>query len=692
MNHRHWVILIVILVIFSCAVQVFLPYLSILRKNLSDNPSDIQFRFHQNFTLEETIDDSLPVALLLMEEISEEPIPMAQILTRGTLAALTKLDAGDMVECYALTRLAKLKSIFGSVGNNTPSNMSIVKSLLAFRYLPPSHAMGKEPFELTLEYGPQRTGLLMNHEAMPILNDIEGEEKFVSWENEGKVYYNQEIVSTGYITAHYIAPTTGAVLSKILSLAVEYPSIYPRYQPFEVSNMGKLVIRSSNSDDFVWHMFDYLARMNVDIQPVLVPQRMKLRLYVDDVQKATGIEAGMEAAEFLEGLYGCTNQIQRGTFGVEGEKRERKEIEEREREETEERQRKETEFKEDEDEENEGRQEKELVGNKALFILNSTQPNEDSNSNNNTTGGFLDTNLITDDAYHDENSENDTSSSPTTPSPSTPLPSTHPTIYTPPPSTHPTIYTSSFPTPIPIDNIATSALLSGDGSQMISTLTPCLTNRTHAYLFVDGSMYFKLNMTPPYWEALIISQELPRPVPSSSGNGGFIDWMLALGIISGLLFGIAVLLNRIGVVKNEKVEFWKKKGFPLKDLQVGRGMPHPFGEDAIPFSMGGKRHDSNHQTTCPPNQRKPSNTIELIETPMAPEVFNKSTSFDQTASDRPALQSPYPLASASRDPDLVEMPNLMFSSKVAVPVTVRSASGGIPQHNKREGWEEGKMV
>ena len=52
----------------------------------------------------------------------------------------------------------------------------------------------KPPFELTLEYGPQRTGLDMDSETVPMIQIhpyIEEQEgtmsKYVTWENEGKV-------------------------------------------------------------------------------------------------------------------------------------------------------------------------------------------------------------------------------------------------------------------------------------------------------------------------------------------------------------------------------------------------------------------------------------------------------------------------------------------------------------------------
>lgn len=119
------------------------------------------------------------------------------ILSRNTeLPSLAALDAGDVVECYALTRMAKLENV-GGVNSN---NIMVRKSAIAFRYKPKSSSpdiVVKDPFELTLEYGPQRTGSTQSFEAMPSVNghyrDLEyedGDGMYVSWENHGERIYH----------------------------------------------------------------------------------------------------------------------------------------------------------------------------------------------------------------------------------------------------------------------------------------------------------------------------------------------------------------------------------------------------------------------------------------------------------------------------------------------------------------------
>lgn len=116
-----------------------------------------------------------------------------KILTKNTeLPSLSALDAGDVIECYALHRNAKLENS----DSLSPSALTVQKSAIAFRYKPKStspDAVVKAPFELTLEYGPQRTGSTQSFEAMPSVNghhrDLEyedGDGMYVSWENHGE--------------------------------------------------------------------------------------------------------------------------------------------------------------------------------------------------------------------------------------------------------------------------------------------------------------------------------------------------------------------------------------------------------------------------------------------------------------------------------------------------------------------------
>lgn len=100
---------------------------------------------------------------------------------------------------------------------------------------------------------------------------------------------------------------------------------------------------------------------------------------------------------------------------------------------------------------------------------------------------------------------------------------------------------------------AQTDLLSGDGSLMTSSLLPCFQHSSStmeeneditAYLFLDGSVYWKLNLTEPYWETITLHPNLPTPRPLPEGKGDFVDWVFVLTIMGGFLFGILKILQK----------------------------------------------------------------------------------------------------------------------------------------------------
>lgn len=263
---------------------------------------------------------------------------------------------------------------------NIPSGPVLIqKSALAFRYRPRVASASHSPrfstdpsssssprddhehrkyFELTLEYGPERTGVTKSFESIPVVHmdtdlmaeaDFSNIGKYVTWSNEGRVYYTTQI-SNEWTDAYYMAPITGVVLEKIIQRAVDYNYKRPRYQPFEVVSIpsGHLILRSSGADDFVWDMFRDLADLYVEIDPLLVPPRGRVQFYVSDPdgtvdeglggdqrESGTGgdvansrtkrkqmnpnvemVKSALEvsrAAVFYEKFFNCANAIKTGT-------------------------------------------------------------------------------------------------------------------------------------------------------------------------------------------------------------------------------------------------------------------------------------------------------------------------------------------------------------------------------------------
>lgn len=158
-----------------------------------------------------------------------------------------------------------------------------------------------------------------------------------------KIYYALSISDEEWDHAYYMAPLTGAVLSKVLNdYIIDYPNLHPRYQPFSVveKSSGKAVLNSSNSEDFVWNVIRKLANMYVAIDPILAPKRYTLQLTVEDVKRdvsrldgnllMTSYDVKDEngvvherkqnvanyAADFYYKLYSCMDAIKTGDYSM----------------------------------------------------------------------------------------------------------------------------------------------------------------------------------------------------------------------------------------------------------------------------------------------------------------------------------------------------------------------------------------
>ena len=238
-----------------------------------------------------------------------------RVLTRSIIPTLTHgLDASDVLEIYALVRTAPLHGIANST-------IKIQKMALGIRFRPKGSDLinpynTKTPMELTLEYGPQRVGSSLNDEAMPIVQEEESS-SFLAWDNSGKVYFTQKIVTENFLSSHFMASITGVVLSKLLTEALEYAEKRKVYQPFAVfSDDGRQLLRSSSSSDFTWFVWSHLARLGVEIEPILPPSIYEARIYAKSVTKITPDQSVTHrAATFYQRLYTCLESIGTNNYG-----------------------------------------------------------------------------------------------------------------------------------------------------------------------------------------------------------------------------------------------------------------------------------------------------------------------------------------------------------------------------------------
>ena len=319
---------------------------------------------------------------------------------------------------------------------------------------------------------------------------------------------------------------------------------------------------------------------------------------------------------------------------------------------------------------------------------------------------------------------------------------------------------------------AMEALFNGDGSAIATILSPCLSDPlfgiakpdengtlvSQAYLYLDGSSYYKLNLSYPFMQVVSVEHTLPQPRDFGGSGGGvdFVDWSLALLLLFVTLFGILMLIQQVfgGYVKLIRPLFdfqmWFFNPLHYEDIkttmeveenisqsqQHGMGHAHTFGQDAIPVSMGGRRPfvpmspvrgnnevrrkksriDDDDDDDVEVRERIPLNgsgehqdesessnemcEIEMTEakTPPINREFGRGTSRGSAGSadsassfgfvenvgttngivgnmellvnDHRIMEKGLP-SRLARDPEMVDMPNLKSTSKVAIPVGIK---------------------
>ena len=120
---------------------------------------------------------------------------------------------------------------------------------------------------------------------------------------------------------------------------------------------------------------------------------------------------------------------------------------------------------------------------------------------------------------------------------------------------------------------AIEGLLSGDGDMMTNVIQTCFSDpkygiqeyadeendlppSTNAYLYVDGSHYYRLNLTAPFFKVQPSINSLPKTNMVPLGKSDVVDIGLAFAIIGGFCFGVIVMLHHIRVLNwDERLQF-----------------------------------------------------------------------------------------------------------------------------------------
>jgi len=724
----YFIILFILTIFVYCRVlYVIIP--SATSQSVEKEVSNQQ-RFAKLF-LNET-SDSIDIA-------EEERKATATILSRTAQLSklLITLDASDVIEVYAVNRMAPLTSIASSVGDsdnyvrrmldesrdkgsktdtkakvegdttssttsssNIPSGPILVrKSALAFRYrsrvalashghhfsdehlesLSPGDQLEQQKyFELTLEYGPQRTGAAKTSESMPIVHvdtehqtteDNNDNGKYVSWQNEGSIYYSTKI-SHDFTDAYYMASITGVVLEKIIQRAIQYTYKHPRYQPFEVISMPsqKQILKSSGSEDFVWHMFHELSDLFVDIDPLVLPPRARVQFYVSDieddneqqkddnqsttsrrtnpyVQKVEGTSEASQAALFYEKFINCASAIRTGDYSmymppsdmvtnsttIKGEDnliqhRRRLRVVN-----------------------NTSEEQAELINNTTAYghlPVNSSVTIGESNATSAASNSTLITNMTTPEIIEDDPAEVAEKAAVEA------VKAADIAVEAVKAAENTTAVTENSSSVVSIVQNATieaaqkaqkahdlsvaarskasaEALISGDGDAVTSVISTCFSDAKYgileqgqeggedmmdstvvAYIYIDGHMFFKLNLASPYFGLLSSTISIPPPLMPKRGVTDISDWLIILFLLNFTLFGFVVMMHQIGVCFiHERLRF-RHLFHPTNSLSSYHRRTGSFGvvEGELPLLIG--RDDGVYlrgSLTCNNEKKRESN-------------------------------------------------------------------------------------
>jgi Membrane protein involved in colicin uptake len=120
---------------------------------------------------------------------------------------------------------------------------------------------------------------------------------------------------------------------------------------------------------------------------------------------------------------------------------------------------------------------------------------------------------------------------------------------------------------------AMESILSGDGDLMMNVIQTCFSdpkygiqdasgdkgNETltvNAFLYLDGSHYYRLNLTAPFVSVETFTQPLPKVSFVPDGKSDVVDVGLAIAIFGAFVFGVIVMLHHIRVLRwDDRLQF-----------------------------------------------------------------------------------------------------------------------------------------
>jgi len=270
-----------------------------------------------------------------------------------------------------------------------------------------------------------------------------------------------------------------------------------------------------------------------------------------------------------------------------------------------------------------------------------------------------------------------------------------------------------------VTQAAMDGLLSGDGDSMALVITSnCLVDpqygiasidedgnvTSQVYLYRDGSLYWQLDLVYPYFTVEKVKRPLPKPSEiSTDGQGGnLIDWTLALLVMAMVLVGIVMIIQQMNTKIFDRMYHLQRWFFNPTEHDYEGDMlvtdSTELGEDGVPIAMGGRRTLATSRYRDSPASKSYSTDdgeldlsgncdnddddnddiaastgdVEMQDLSSVPtglqQVKSAGDSFELLSRSSSDSAEDFASRLLSKNPDMVDLPSLSSTSKVATPV------------------------
>lgn len=140
---------------------------------------------------------------------------------------------------------------------------------------------------------------------------ISGTEGYqVTWSNKAHVYYDVNIDSSVWDGITFMGTMGGSTLKYLLDSAQQFAAKYTYYQPFSVYDQypGNRFIAATSCDEFVWYLFEQIASLQISLNPVVVPKKVKIILYSEEspeIYPTNTTQHKTEVASYFQQMKRC---------------------------------------------------------------------------------------------------------------------------------------------------------------------------------------------------------------------------------------------------------------------------------------------------------------------------------------------------------------------------------------------------